>query len=258
MFGSQTLKVKKAAIYIRVSTLTQVKDGYGMEIQEKYCRDICSLKHLKVFKLYIDDGVSGTNKPSEREEMSKLMEDAKNKKFDVVVFYSLDRIAREIMITFEIINFFTNNNIEFISCKESIDNSTYQGKFKLSIYAAVSELELNTIKARLKLGRVMKRQKDGDIGGRLPYGYLRINKKIETDLSSSLVVQGIFDAFDKNKMSMNKIATILNQQGIPTPRNGKKWYASTIQSILNNRDKYNGCLINNNNNDIRWPVIPIE
>ncbi len=246
---------KKAAIYIRVSTLTQVKDGYGMDVQEKTCSNVCKMKGFEIYNVYIDDGVSGTKKASERKGMSRLMKDGLDKNFDVVVFSSLDRIGREIILTFEIIKFFTDNNIEFFSCKEAIDNFTYQGKFKLSIYAAVSELELNTIKARLTMGREMKKKKYGDIGGRMPYGYIRQDGEITIKTSEVLVIRGIFKASYENKISMNQIAKILNIEKVTTPRNGKKWYASTVKSILNNHKKYEGILINDNESNIYWPNI---
>ena len=256
--GGSLLCPKKAAIYTRVSTLTQVKEGYGLEIQEDICRKFCSMRAFEVYKVYTDDGVSGTKKPTEREGMTTLMNDAKNNLFSVVIFSSLDRIAREIMITFQIINFFTDNNIVFFSCKECIDNTTYQGKFKLSIYAAVSELELNTIKARLAMGREMKKRMNGDIGGRMPYGYSRSDKGIVPRADQVLVIQGIFDAHYNKGLSMNAIARILNEEKIPTPRNGKKWYASTIKSLLSNRSKYDGGLINENNGGVCWPQIIIN
>lgn len=256
-FGN-LLENKKAAIYIRVSTLTQVKEGNGLDIQLARCKNVCELKRFDVYKIYTDEGVSGTTNPLDRKGMASLMEDAKDKKFDAVVFYCLDRLAREIIITFSIINDFKSYGVEIISCEEDIDTNTYQGKFKLSIYAAINELELNTIKARLEMGREMKRQKDGDVGGRLPYGYSRVNNQIAIKPEQALIIRGIFHAYYSDRLSMNKIAAILTEQKIKTARGGKKWYASTIKSIIDNREKYEGGLINNNNNDICWPQILVN
>ena len=254
MFGKSLLDRKRAAIYVRVSTITQVKEGHGLEIQEGICRDYCDLKRFDVHEVYSDPGVSGTTKPIDRPGLSKLLEDAKQKQFNAIVFGSLDRIAREIIITFEIINLLKQYDIEIISCKEEIDTTTYQGKFKLSIYAAVNELELGTIKARLTMGRDMKGLKDGDVGGRMPYGYIRLGGEINPNPNILHVILFIFEQFDDGT-SMNRIATVLNNNNVPTQRGGKKWYGSTIKSILSNRSKYEGGLIGNNVNDIRWPKL---
>lgn len=253
MFGT-LLDKKKAAIYVRVSTITQVKEGHGLEIQEGICRDYCDLKRFDVYKVYSDPGVSGTTKPIDRSGLSQLLNDAKRKHFDTIVFGSLDRIAREIMITFEIINKLKELNIDVISCKEEIDTTTYQGKFKLSIYAAVNELELGTIKARLTMGRDMKSLKDGDVGGRMPYGYIRLDGEIGIDPKVLHVIMFIFEQFD-NGVSMNRISQVINDNNVPTQRGGKKWYGSTIKSILSNRSKYLGSVIGKNQNNIRWPKI---
>src|SRR5680860_774493 len=101
---------KCAAIYVRVSTITQVKEGHGLEIQEQICRDYCELKRFDVYKVYSDPGVSGTTRPLDRPGLSQLLDDAKQKQFDTIVFGSLDRIAREIMITFDIINMLKQYN----------------------------------------------------------------------------------------------------------------------------------------------------
>lgn len=250
----KNLPKRKAAIYVRVSTITQVKEGHGLEIQEGICRDYCDLKRFDVYGVYSDPGVSGTTKPLDRPGLSRLLDDAKKGRFDAIVFGSLDRIAREIMITFEIINLLKDYSIEIISCKEEIDTTTYQGKFKLSIYAAVNELELGTIKARLTMGRDMKLLKDGDVGGRMPYGYIRLGGEITLNPETLHVILFIFSQHSEGT-AMNRIAEVLNDNQVPTQRGGKKWYGSTVKSILSNRDKYQGGLINNNVNDIRWPKI---
>ncbi len=246
---------KSAAIYLRVSTLLQAKEGYGLDVQKEACTNMCEFKNLEIYKIYIDDGVSGTVKPLDRKGLSELIHDASEKKFEIVVFYSLDRIARNTRITSNIIDYFIENRIELISCKENIDNSTSQGKFMLNIYSAINELELSTIKNRLTMGREMRKLKDGDMGGSLPYGYKRSDRGIIIDQDQADIVRGIFYSHYTKKFTPNKIATILNNQRTPTGRKGAKWYDNTIRSILNNIEKYEGGIRNNNENEIYWPVI---
>jgi len=253
---------KKAAIYIRVSTDKQAKEGLGKEIQEEICRDTCDLKNLEVYGVYIDEGVSGTTKPFDRDGMGRLMNDANDKKFDSIVFHRLDRVAREITITFDIIRYFTDRDIQCISCIENFDNTTYQGKFKLSIYATIAELELNTIRERVALGRYMRFIQDGDKGGVLPYGYMRSDEGIVINKDEAKIIQDIFYAYYMKKFTAYRIAKLLNEsedkkskESTETEFKKKEWYEYTIRCILSHKEKYEGGIINDNPNNVRWPVI---
>ncbi len=246
-----SLHKSKAAIYIRVSSLVQKEKRYGLDVQRDICKEVCNFKNYEIYKIYKDDGVSGTIKPENRPAMGELIKDAKNNKFQILVFYSLDRLSRDTLHALDFVKLSTELEIELKSCNENIDVTSYQGKFKLGFISLIAELEINIIKERLQGGRMTKKTIHGDIGGPLPYGFHRSDGNIVVNSYEEKIVQFIFSSFD----SMNKIAGILNLKNIPTARKGKKWYASTIKSILKNREKYEGCLINNNINDNRYPKI---
>ena len=125
-----------------------------------------------------------------------------------------------------------------------------------NLYALISDNELRVIKRRLKEGLKKKKEKDGCIGGNIVYGYRRINKKIEIDEEQAEIVRFIFDSYFIDKLSSNKIAKILTEKGIITSRGKIKWNKSTILGILKNQNKYRSVtLINDNKNNIYWPVI---
>ena len=248
-------KKTKVAVYVRVSTNTQVNKGHGLDGQISLCKKMCDIKNYTITEIYTDGGVSGTTKAHDRPGFNKLLIDAKNKKFKVLVFYSFDRLARDIRVFLNIVDEIKEYGIKIVSCKENVDTTTDTGEFMMNIYASVSHLELKTIKTRLAMGREEKRLKNGDIGGIMPYGYSRIDGSIEINEYKANTVNIIYTLYHDNKLGLREICRWLDDKNIKTPRNGKKWSKNTVTNILDNHLKYEGCVINNNENGIRWPLI---
>lgn len=250
----QICRVKKAGIYLRISTKKQ-KEGAGLKEQLEICQNYCELKNLNVFRIYSDQ-ISGTTEWHRREEMTIMMNDIKQKKFDCLVVYAFDRISREMFVTLEIIKIIQEFSVDVIVCKQEIDTSTEVGRIKMAFYTAITQADLKTIKDRLRMGREVKAANHGDIGGRLPFGYVRKEKEIEIDPYKAELVKFIFNSHQKEKCSMNLLAKILTEAKIETSKKkGNIWYASSIQAILDNESKYRGGLIGKNTNDVRWPKI---
>ena len=258
MFESSFLSnsTKKAAIYVRVSTLVQDKTGHGIEGQIEICKQVCDFKDYSIYDIYKDNAVSGTVKHTERPGFKKLLEDAKSKKFEVIVFYDLDRIGRSMKVIVNTIEDLHKLGLKVVSCMDEIDTTTDDGMFMMHIYASVVDMELRTIKRRLREGLREKRERTGIIGGPLPYGYVRVDKEIAIDPHQSKIVCYIFQEHQIYKVSMNQIAKNLTKHGILTSKGKKTWHRDTIRGILKNKDKYLGTeLMNRNKNNIYWSPI---
>jgi len=253
-FDILNFKRKRAAIYSRVSTLDQAEKGTSLESQLEICRKMCSIKNYEIVQEFCDAGVSGTVPAKKRKQFSQFLEEAEKEKFDVLVFYCFDRLAREIRVFLGIIDELRKYGIKIVSCKENVDTTTDSGDFMMNIYASVSNLELRTIRTRLMSGKLQKIMITGYAGGRIPYGYKAVNKIVTIDKEKSKIVKEIFKLYQKGA-SFTKIANILTENEVPTPRGGKKWYSKGVGIIIRNREKYEGCLMNENKNGIRWPKI---
>jgi len=252
---SDVPKINKAAIYCRISTLSQLNDGLGLEGQVNLCTKYCNIKKYEIHEIYQDKAISGTMNCSDRSEFKKLLDDAINGKFNILVCYKLDRLGRNNGDVISMIENLKKLNITQIFIEDGIDSSTIEGMLFLGIFASMNSYELEMIKRRLKTGLENKRKKNGHIGRKLPYGYVRINKQICLDQDKISIVKFIFNNIDKG-LSMNKIAEALNNQNIETSRNKGKWHSSTILRIINNKNKYNGTeLINDNENFVYWPKV---
>lgn len=263
MFGSNNFlsdwKKPKAAIYVRVSTINQAEKGYGLEAQISMCRKMCDIKNYELANIYTDSGISGTVKAHDRKGFNELLSDAQKGDFEILVFYTFDRLARDIRVFLSIVDELKKIGLKIVSCKENIDTTTADGEFMMNIYASVSHLELQTIKGRLAMGREQKKLKDGYVGGSLPYGYSMVDKIITAnDFKKVITINYIYDLRFIHKLSLRKIAEKLDDKEISTPRGGKTWNKNSISIILKNKHKYEGSLINNNTNNVRWPLILIN
>ncbi len=149
---------KRVAIYVRVSTKDQSVDMQLNDL-ERYSRE----RGLNDFKIYEDSGVSGTKET--RPALTELMDDAKKRKFDIVLVWRFDRFARSTKHLVTALYEFRNLGIDFISYQENIDTSSPLGEAIFTIISAMSKLERDIIAERVK-GGLRKARANGKRLGR--------------------------------------------------------------------------------------------
>lgn len=137
--------------YVRVSTQEQ-----------NTARQEVLMKELGVDEVYIDK-MSG--KSTDRPELKKMMQFVRQG--DTVIVESISRFARNTKDLLELVEQLTGKGVEFISKKEAIDTTTPSGKFMLTIFGAVAELEREYILQRQREGIVIAKQQ-GKYKGRKP------------------------------------------------------------------------------------------
>lgn len=240
-----------AAIYTRVSTDDQADNGYGLPVQLEKCRAMAVVKDFEVVATLSDNGISGTKDQTERDGLAQLLQLAEDKAIDVVIVHALDRLGRNTRLVLSIVEKLETLGIDLISCKEALDTTTPTGRFVLRMFASLGELERDNIVERTTSGRDARGKIDGEKGGSVPFGYVRLTGLV-VDNDRADVVKEIFNRSDNLNWSMLKIANWLNEQGIKTAR-GKKWYASSVKVVLGNREKYQGGLRGDSNET--WPKI---
>ena len=133
-------KIKKAAIYIRVSTLDQARDGYSLTTQETTLRKWCADHGYIVYDLYADRGISGKD-IDHRPDMIRLMRDAKEGKFNIVIFWALSRFTRSVQDLYATMEKFQRWDISMVSYTESFDTSTPMGRAMIGIVGVFAQLE---------------------------------------------------------------------------------------------------------------------
>ncbi len=122
---------KRVAVYVRVSTKDQSVDMQLNDL-DRYSKE----REFTVFKTYKDNGFSGSQES--RPALSELMNDAKKRKFDIVLVWRFDRFARSTKHLVNALYDFRNLGIDFISYQENIDTSSPLGE---AIFTIISAME---------------------------------------------------------------------------------------------------------------------
>ena len=137
--------MKRIAIYARVSTTDQSTESQLLDLR-RYTRE----RGWNIFKEYVDEGISGTK--DSRPALNELMNDAKKRRFDVVLVWRFDRFARSTKHLILALEEFKNLGIDFVSYQENIDTSSPLGSAIFTIISAVAQLERDIIAERVKAG----------------------------------------------------------------------------------------------------------
>lgn len=149
---------KRIAIYIRVSTLDQAEKGYSLETQENILRKWSEDKKYIIYDLYADRGISGKD-IDHRPEMNRLLKEAKENKFDAVIFWALSRFSRSVADLYSIMENFQKWNIEMISYTESFDTSSCMGRAMIGIIGVFAQLERELTSERVVAAMQVRAQK---------------------------------------------------------------------------------------------------
>src|ERR1035437_3420492 len=141
--------MKRAVLYTRVSSVDQHPET-----------QLCDLRPLAAARGYgivgeYTDTISGSK--AKRQGPDQLMADARRGRFDVVLVWAFDRVARSVKHFLEILDDVNRLNVEFVSCRENIDTGGPLGRAMVVIVGAIAELERSLIVERVKAG--MRRAK---------------------------------------------------------------------------------------------------
>ncbi|MBN2599230.1 MAG: recombinase family protein, partial [Candidatus Thermoplasmatota archaeon] len=179
-------QIIRAAIYTRVSTEEQAKEGFSLGAQLEKLRSYCNARDWIVTSEYIDDGYSGTK--IKRPAYLKMMEEMD--KWDAILVIKMDRIHRNsknFMFMMEQLN---KNKKEFVSMSESFDTSTAIGRFVMNIIQGIAQLESEQIGERVYIGMEQKAKTNGGVlGFNIPYGYDYYEGKLTINEKESQVIK---------------------------------------------------------------------
>lgn len=247
----------RVALYIRVSTDEQAINGTSIESQKEALLNYINQRNLitkntfildQEKHIYIDAGFSWAK--ADRPAFQKMLEWVRNKEFDSVLVYKIDRFFRNTIGLLEYIQLLSDYEVWFNSITQPIDTSGPFGKAVLTMLWAIAELERDLIRERTTIGRFQKSKQWYFVGGSsCKYGFDTIDdwkwKKLVIHQEEAKIVQKIFEMYTKDKRSISYIAEYLTNQKIPTKYDSKHkwkekykkkveffWHPSTIRNIL--------------------------
>lgn len=229
--------MKRAALYIRVSTLEQAQEGYSVGEQKERLIAYCKAQDWLIADIYVDGGFTGSN--LKRPGIQKLI--SETDKFDTVLVYKLDRLSRSQRDTLYLIEeVFRPSGVDFVSMQESFDTSTPFGKAMIGLLAVFAQLEREQIKERTWMGRVA-RAKTGlhHGGGFIPIGYNYSDGKLTVNPYEAEQVKKIYEWYLSGH-SLKAITNRLQKEGY-TNRYSSYNSWSSVRNILEN-ETYTGKL----------------
>jgi site-specific DNA recombinase len=229
--------MKNAAIYCRVSTDSQEREGTSLKTQLEHCLTYCRDKGYDATYQF-SETYSGLS--LERPELDNLRELIRNERIDVVLCYSLDRLSRDpghgVIITQEL----EEHGIKLETVTEDVDNSEL-GKLISYIRGYASKVEAQKIRERSMRGK-LARAKEGRIpsgSGSTIYGYdyVRVSqenggRRVINETEASWV-RKVFEWLVNEGLSTSAITYRLRTFNVPT-KFGKIWNRTSIQTMLKN------------------------
>ena len=160
----------RVAIYGRVST-----DGQSVDLQVNELREYAARRNWHIVEEYLDVGVSGTKES--RPALNRLMADARQRKFDILLVWKIDRFGRSLKHLVNSLAELENVGVAFVSLRDSLDLSSPAGRLMAQLLGGISEFERSLITERVRAGIRNARNKGRTLGRpRLEVDHSRISR----------------------------------------------------------------------------------
>lgn len=218
-------------VYIRVSTLEQVQEGYSIAAQKERLKAYCKAQGWSDVKYYIDEGVSARD--TKRPELTKLLTHVEEKKINLILVYRLDRFTRSVRDLHKMLEVMDKYGCGFRSATEVYDTTSAMGRLFITIVAALAEWESANSSERIKM-MLEKKVSDGERVGNIPYGF-DLNEKefLEINKEESSVILDMIEKL-KSGMRPTAIAEVLRLSG----NVDRSWSPTSVFRILKNPALY--------------------
>ncbi len=223
----------RVAIYTRIST-DEERQPNSLEAQRvRLDAFVTSQPEWRIERRY-EDQFTGT--VIDRPALTRVLKDARHGRFDVLLVYRVDRLARSIRGLAQIIDELDQAGVIFRSATEPFDTGTPAGRMMVQMLGVFAEFERALIVERITAGLERKAARGGWCGGQRPYG-LNIaadRDSLERNPAEAPLVPVIFDEYVHRKVGSSALATWLNEQGYRT-KNGRLWSAASVITVIRNR-----------------------
>jgi site-specific DNA recombinase len=224
----------KAAIYCRVSTEDQEREGTSLDSQLEACQGKAQGLGYEISDKYtVRETYSGLS--LDRPKLAQLRQWVKDKEVDAVIAYTLDRLSRDPVHFIILQEEMERNGVGLILVTEDLDSSDL-GLLIAHIKGYAAKLEAEKIKERTMRGK-RERIKNGKLptGRGILYGY-DYDKELGINIANDRldIVRMIGQWVIQECISLNEVCRRLMQRNIPAPKGGRRWSRSTVGRIMRN------------------------
>jgi site-specific DNA recombinase len=190
MIRQPTTKIPKVAIYARVSTEEQAREGLSVDAQIEKCEAYCKARGWEIYRVYKDAGFSAGS--LDRPSMELMLRDANESKFNIILVYKIDRFSRKLRDLILVLESLKEKDINFTSVTEQIDTTSAMGEAFFQIIGVFAQLERGMVKERVELAFDRKIGM-GESLSRAPFGYIYQNRKLVPDPQNSEKLKDLFE-----------------------------------------------------------------
>ena len=186
------LKLKRAALYIRVSTDEQARHGLSLGEQradlERYARE----HHYAVVDIYADEGNTARKALSKRKELQRLLGDVRAGRIDIIIFKCLDRWFRSVKDYYKVQEVLDAHGVDWECTQERYNTTTTNGRLMLNIKLSVAQNESDQTSDRIKYINEGKLRRHEVLTGKHCYGYVIKDKHYVPEPHQAEVVRFVY------------------------------------------------------------------
>ncbi|HBT63792.1 MAG TPA: resolvase [Ruminococcaceae bacterium] len=181
---------------------------------------------------YIDEGITGTS-AEKRPQFMKMIRDAKQKTFDMIITREVSRFARNTVDTLQYTRELKSRGVEVFFINDNIKTFDGDGELRLTIMATLAQDESRKTSVRVKSGQQTSMNNGVLYGNGNILGYNRVGKEMIVDPEQAKTVKMIFELYLEGN-GLVRIKDELERRGRKTSAGKDKWYPTVISHVLKN------------------------
>ena len=185
--------MKRAALYIRVSTDEQARHGLSLGEQRADLERYANAHHYTVVGIYADEGSTARKALSRRKELQRLLDDVRDDKIDIILFKCLDRWFRNIRDYYKVQDILDAHHVDWECTQEKYNTTTTNGRLMLNIKLSVAQNESDQTSDRIKYVNEGKMKRKEALSGSKIYGYDIRGKHYAVNPAEAKVVRLLYD-----------------------------------------------------------------
>lgn len=230
----------KVASYCRVST-DRNDQANSFETQKAFFQEYIQRKRdWELYAVYADEGITGTS-TKKRKEFNRMMNDAYEGRFRLIITKEVSRFSRNILDTIVYTRELKKLGIAVLFLNDGINTMDPDAELRLSIMASIAQEESRRTSERVVWGQTRQMEK-GVVFGQSLLGYDVKDGQIAVNPAGAEIVRLIFHKYAVEQVGTSEIARFLTREGYRTYRGSTKWRSNTVTKILSN-EKYAGDLV---------------
>lgn len=227
----------RVTYYSRVSTESEKQHKSLINQIDHFEEMILNINNWTYIKGYIDEGISGTN-ANKRKNFMKMINDARENKFDLIVTKEISRFSRNTLDSIKYTRQLLNYGVAVYFVNDNINTALPDSELRLTIMASMAQDEIRRLSERVKFGMNRSMKNGIVLGNNSLYGYRKVNDRFKVYEKEAIIVGKIFNLYVISNYSLSKISKYLNMKNIKSPC-GKTWSITTLKRMITN-PKYKG------------------